>query len=116
MGQSWPSRIVQKSASVPTVTGLQPGDFVMAIGNPFQLSQTVTMGIVSAKGRSIETQGGLKKGELDGLVDRAEAQLGEVGLARAVESRVGEFLEQGVRLAIHDAVALQNGGAADRLG
>jgi serine protease Do len=32
--------------------GLEVGDWVMAIGNPFGLSQTVTVGIVSAKGRT----------------------------------------------------------------
>ena len=31
--------------------GLQVGDFVVAIGNPFGLSQSVSLGIVSAKGR-----------------------------------------------------------------
>ena len=28
------------------------GEYVLAIGNPFQLNQTVTMGIISATGRS----------------------------------------------------------------
>ena len=43
-------------------------------------------------------------------------QVGEEGLARAVERGVGEFLEQRVRFAIDDAIALLDRGAADRLG
>ena len=43
-------------------------------------------------------------------------ELGEVVLARAVERRVGELLEQRVRLAVEDAIALLDGGAADGLG
>ncbi|HKX12576.1 MAG TPA: DegQ family serine endoprotease [bacterium] len=44
--------------SLPTVNlgnseGLEIGDWVLAIGNPFGLTQTVTAGIVSAKGRVI---------------------------------------------------------------
>ncbi len=42
-------------------------------------------------------------------------QFGEIGLARARECRLGEFLEQRMGLAIHDAVALQNGRATDGL-
>ena len=34
---------------------LQPGDWVMAIGNPFSLSNTVTVGVVSAVGRQQQT-------------------------------------------------------------
>ena len=30
---------------------IQPGDWVMAIGNPFNLGHTVTVGVISAKGR-----------------------------------------------------------------
>ena len=39
----------------------------------------------------------------------------EVVLARAVERGVGELFEQHVRLAVEDAVALLDGGAADGL-
>lgn len=36
---------------------LQPGDWVMAIGNPFGLSHTVTVGVISATGRTVPGSG-----------------------------------------------------------
>jgi serine protease Do len=56
-------RLVSPPAGLPTVTvgdsgALEPGDWVMAIGNPFQLGHTVTLGVVSFNGRPVEVQDG----------------------------------------------------------
>jgi len=42
-----------KAAKLADSDSLQVGDWVVAIGNPFGLSRTVTAGIVSAKGREL---------------------------------------------------------------
>ena len=47
-----------KAANLPFIPygdsdGVQPGEWVLAIGNPFDLNSTVTAGIVSAKARNI---------------------------------------------------------------
>ena len=39
-------------------TQMQPGDWVMAIGNPFNLSHTVSVGVISALGRPMQVADG----------------------------------------------------------
>ena len=45
--------------------------------------------------------------------ERHDGEIGEIGLACAVECGVSECLQQRVRLAIQDAIALLDHGAAD---
>jgi serine protease DegQ len=63
---------------------LRPGDVVLAIGNPLGLNQTVTMGIVSAIGRQlnsssaedfIQTDAAINLGNSGGALVNAEGQL-----------------------------------------
>lgn len=82
------------------------GDVVLAVGNPFGIGKTVTMGIVSAKGRAnvgladyedfIQTDAAINPGNSGGaLVDR-HGQL--VGINTAIVSRSGGY--QGIGFAI----------------
>jgi Do/DeqQ family serine protease len=71
---------------------LQVGDFVLAVGNPFGLGQTVTSGIVSALGRSglgiegyedfIQTDASINPGNSGGPLVNLEGQI--VGINTAI--------------------------------
>ena len=76
---------------------LRLGDVVLAIGNPFGVGQTVTMGIVSAKGRAdvgiedyedfIQTDAAINPGNSGGALVDMEGHV--VGINTAILSRSG---------------------------
>jgi len=76
---------------------LHVGDVVLAIGNPFDVGQTVTMGIVSALGRTnlgintfenfIQTDAAINQGNSGGALVDASGNL--VGINTAIFSRTG---------------------------
>src|SRR5690606_12041752 len=78
---------------------LRLGDVVLAVGNPFGIGQTVTMGIVSAKGRAnmgivdyedfIQTDAAINPGNSGGALVNMRGQL--VGINTAILSRTGGY-------------------------
>jgi serine protease Do len=76
--------------------GIEIGDLVLAIGNPFGIGQTVTMGMVSATGRAtlgldyedfIQTDAAINPGNSGGALVDAEGRL--IGINTAILSRSG---------------------------
>lgn len=90
---------------------LRIGDVVLAIGNPFGVGQTVTMGIVSATGRSrlgistyenfIQTDAAINPGNSGGALINAYGEL--IGVNTAIYSRSGG--SQGIGFAIPVSLA-----------
>lgn len=81
---------------------LQVGEWVIAVGNPFTLSSTVTAGIVSAKGRRIgilqdkfpiesfiQTDAAINPGNSGGALVNKNGEL--VGINSAILSRTGSY-------------------------
>jgi len=79
---------------------LEVGEYVLAIGNPFALNSTVTMGIVSAVGRAnvgiadyedfIQTDAAINPGNSGGALVNARGEL--VGVNTAIFSRSGGYM------------------------
>ncbi len=79
---------------------LKTGDIVLAIGNPFGLNQTITMGIVSAVGRSnigladfedfIQTDAAINPGNSGGALVNTNGEL--VGINTAIFSTSGGYM------------------------
>ena len=89
------------------------GDIVLAIGNPFGLGQTVTMGIISALGRTqlgintyenfIQTDAAINPGNSGGALIDAQGNL--IGINTAIFSQSGGSL--GIGLSIPTEIAKQ---------
>jgi Do/DeqQ family serine protease len=98
-------KIDTKGEKLPTVDfansdAVQVGDLVLAIGDPFGVGQTVTMGIVSALARTqvgasdyqffIQTDAAINPGNSGGALVTTEGKL--AGINTAIFSRTGESI------------------------
>jgi len=92
---------------------LKVGEIVFAIGNPFGLNQTVTMGMISAVGRAnvgiadyedfIQTDAAINPGNSGGALINARGEL--IGINTAILSRTGGY--QGIGFAVPSSMAKQ---------
>lgn len=90
---------------------LRIGEVVLAVGNPFGIGKTVTMGIVSAKGRTevgivdyanfIQTDAAINPGNSGGALVNMKGEL--IGINTAIFSRSGGY--QGIGFAIPSNMA-----------
>lgn len=96
-----------EAADLPTLElansdDAEVGEWVLAVGNPFDLTSTVTAGIISAKGRSIQLLGGgdaieafiqtdaaVNPGNSGGALVDAQGNL--LGINTAIATRTGVF-------------------------
>lgn len=104
------------AADLPTIpwgdsSALRVAEWVLAVGNPFQLNQTVTLGIVSAVGRDnlgvaqyedfIQTDAAINPGNSGGALVNGRGEL--VGINTAILSGSGGY--QGVGFAVPSNLA-----------
>ncbi|HYG16357.1 MAG TPA: trypsin-like peptidase domain-containing protein, partial [Bacteroidia bacterium] len=88
--------------SVANSENLKTGEWVVAVGNPFNLTSTVTAGIVSAKGRNInivnnqfpiesfiQTDAAINPGNSGGALVNTSGEL--VGINTAIMSKTGAY-------------------------
>jgi serine protease Do len=102
------------SATIGDSSKLQVGDYALAVGNPFGVGQTVTMGIVSAKGRSnlgiedyedfIQTDAPINPGNSGGALVNDRAEL--IGINTAILSH-GSGGNEGIGFAVPVNLARQ---------
>jgi S1-C subfamily serine protease len=103
-------------------TRLKVAEWVLAIGNPFQLNQTVTLGIVSAIGRTnlgvsqyedfIQTDAAINPGNSGGALINGRGEL--VGINTAIFSQSGGY--QGIGFAVPSQLARRIAGDLQQFG
>ncbi|TKB24296.1 DegQ family serine endoprotease [Desulfopila sp. IMCC35006] len=94
---------------------LEAGEWVIAIGNPFGLSQTVTVGVVSATGRSsigisdyenfIQTDAAINPGNSGGPLINGRGEV--VGINTALFSKTGGYMGIGFAIPINMVKAVE---------
>ncbi|UZD24487.1 trypsin-like peptidase domain-containing protein [Algoriphagus halophytocola] len=98
---------------------LKIGEWVLAVGNPFNLTSTVTAGIVSAKERQINILGGdfplesfiqtdapINPGNSGGALVNVDGEL--VGINTAILSRTGSYTGYGFAVPVDIALKVAN--------
>ena len=97
-------------------SSLEVGEWVAAIGNPFGLSHTLTVGVVSAKGRTsvgindyedfIQTDAAINPGNSGGPLVNLDGEV--VGVNTAIFSRSGGYMGVGFAIPSNLAQAIAN--------
>jgi len=117
-----------KALTLGNSDNVQVGDVVLAVGNPLGIGQTVTMGIISAKGRSTATRGQasyedflqtdapINQGNSGGALVSTKGEL--IGINSQIASMTGGNIGIGfaipTNMARHVMHDLQNGGRVRR--
>jgi len=113
-----------EAKDLPSITlgssrSLRIGEWVIAVGNPFNLTSTVTAGIVSAKERQINILGGdfplesfiqtdapINPGNSGGALVNVKGEL--VGINTAILSRTGSYTGYGFAVPVDIAMKIAN--------
>ncbi len=95
---------------------IEVGEWVVAVGNPFGLTETVTAGIISAKGRSnigitdyedfIQTDAAINPGNSGGPLLTIDGKV--IGVNTAIFSRTGGYMGIGFAVPINMARNIKN--------
>jgi serine protease Do len=95
---------------------LEVGEWVIAVGNPFGLSHTLTVGVVSAKGRSsvgladyenfIQTDAAINPGNSGGPLVDLDSKV--IGMNTAIFSRSGGYMGIGFAIPVNMVAAIKD--------